>query len=37
MAENGNTEKIELEQIEAEQMPEVYDDQIAACIVNIAE
>lgn len=32
MAENGKTEKIELEQIEAEQMPEVYDDQIAACI-----
>lgn len=32
MAENGNTEKIELEQIEAEQMPEVYDSQIAACI-----
>ena len=32
MAENGNTEKIELEQIKAEQMPEVYDDQIAACI-----
>ena len=32
MAENGNTEKIELEQIEADQMPEVYDSQIAACI-----
>ena len=32
MAENGNTEKIELEQVEAEQMPEVYDSQIAACI-----
>ena len=32
MAENGKSEKIELEQIEAEQMPEVYDSQIAACI-----
>ena len=32
MAENGNTKKIELEQVEAEQMPEVYDSQIAACI-----
>lgn len=32
MAENGNTEKIELEQIEADKMPEIYDSPIAACI-----